>query len=128
MAHTPRVGSERGGERRLDRYFDPLGNGYFVPLGILEPGAYELTLEFSEPWRGRVELVSASFELLVDRCVGAEGDPPRFSPRVDEEEAHYLRLRAEKSEPARLISYSLRATGTPVQALTTSAISSSVTS
>jgi len=109
----PQASTDMEGERGLDRFFDPLGNGYFVPLGTLEPGEYELTLEFTEPWRGRAELVSARFDLLVDRCVGAEGESPRFSLRVDEEETHYLRLRAEKSEPSRLISYSLRATGKP---------------
>jgi hypothetical protein len=109
----PGLGPESTDPDGIAAFLDPLGKGYFLPLGGLAAGGYELALNFSGPWGGRAEVLSKSFEPILDRCLGPEARSWRLVLEVDHPEPHYLRLRSERSVPSRLLGYALRSAETP---------------
>ncbi len=85
-------------ERGLDAgdlapYREPWSGDYFLPLGPLAPGQYRLAIEFDGGGRVRVEVIDAEFDPLIDRCLTPEDQRLNISLTLEDERAHYLRLR-----------------------------------
>ena len=78
----------------LDTYRDPMTGNYFMPLGNLEPGSYQLTLKLESPVSLRVEILNRWFEFLVDECSICRHNEFPVTLEVEEASNHYLRLRS----------------------------------
>lgn len=81
-----------GGE--LQGFRDSFSGNYFLPLGRLHVGDYELYLELAKPQAIRVEIIADDFEPLVDECRGPAADGVEIRVRLEERTSLFLRVRS----------------------------------
>lgn len=77
----------------LRPYLDPWSGDYFLPLGRLEPGDYDLAVEFTGAGQVRVEVIDDEFDPLIDRCVRLEQQRLAVAFAATHDHQYYLRLR-----------------------------------
>lgn len=81
----------------LERFHSPSRQAYFVPLGFLKPGNYQLLLEVPENTQFCVEIINEEFDFMdKDDLSGKEADK-KLQFYVDEAQQYFLRLTAQKS-------------------------------
>ena len=74
------------------------GQAYFVPLGFLEPGAYQLLLEtLDDEMCFRVEVISEEFDFADIRSLEKKGGKKRLLFEISDRSGYFLRVTA--SEP-----------------------------
>lgn len=72
--------------------------GYFVPLGILDPGEWRLTLTAAAAAEARAEVIGSDFGRAFDNVVYLQGSTAStLYFRVDCRQAHYLRIATTRS-------------------------------
>ena len=79
----------------LDPYRDAESGNYFIPLGNLELGNYQLDLCFETVVPLRVEVLNEWFDFLVDHCSGCGCGTFSQIMEVDEAGKHFLRVRSQ---------------------------------
>jgi len=83
-------------KKRLDKLKSPAGNAYFVPLGSLEAGSYQLILEVTGVDSGYcMEIISATFSHIEKRIINNSKEKLIVQFNVDEQSEFYLRLRSQ---------------------------------
>lgn len=88
------------GREELQALYSPAGNGYFIPMGTLEPGCYTIALRFEQETEARLQVVTPSFSFLVDKS-GIASRGMFEAEFVAEVQGPYF-LRLYPAEPARL--------------------------
>ena len=89
----------------IDAYLDPWTDHYFLPLGVLEPDRYRITLVFSQAGNVRIELIDADFDFLVDRCETLDGLRVEIALQLDEPCQCYLRLRPRAQQRLKKLTF-----------------------
>ncbi|HHH39397.1 MAG TPA: hypothetical protein ENK50_07475 [Sedimenticola sp.] len=77
------------------------GGDYFIPVGILGAGDWELLLQRRGEGPLRVELLSSEFESVVDDCFDG-GAQLKIPFHIDDTGRYVLRLRGKGGHPLRL--------------------------
>ena len=85
----------------LDRMSTLLERNYFVPLGPLETGEYRLELGLDTDSRVSLQLVSETFDTVVEDCYDTSGKRLTIPFTITEPGNHYLR--AYPRVPVRLL-------------------------
>lgn len=84
------------GPEMLQRFGTLLEHDYFIPLGPMEAGAYRLELQLAEATRVTVQLVDASFEMVVDECRTPDGTGLTLPFRLEQAGELYFRLYTDR--------------------------------
>ncbi|MDJ0867229.1 MAG: hypothetical protein QNK03_14050 [Myxococcota bacterium] len=80
----------------LDRFRNPSGRSYFLPLGALEPGRYALGLGLAGEPHVHLELVTRDFELLLDEPLEIREGRATAVFEAPKPADAFLRLRAQE--------------------------------
>lgn len=94
--------------RELSAWRNPREGGYFIPLGALGKGDYQLRLDFSVAGNGKVKLTDDRFEPLVEESLCPQQNALEFRFKA-EGGPHFLTIKA----PVVLDSLRLNAVTTP---------------
>jgi hypothetical protein len=95
-SYPPLEGPDLGrmaGREELAVHLDPWSGHYFLSLGELPAGIHRLSLEVHGDGRLRVEVIDATFDPIIDRCLTPAGGPLQLLLGVEDSGRHYLRLR-----------------------------------
>lgn len=83
----------------LVQYRNPNSGDYFLPLGVLETGAYRLQLEFAERTAPLIEVINEHFD-PVETCPTRESQTLHdLDFTIAEPAAHFVRLRLAEAVP-----------------------------
>ncbi len=85
------------GSDKLTKLRSPSNNAYFVPLGYLEPGLYQLLFEgFDDNANYCIEIINGEFEYLVEKTVNKESEILSLHFQAGERSNYYLRIKSKK--------------------------------
>ena len=81
------------GTRELAAWRNPREGGYFIPLGALGQGDYQLRLDFSVAGNGQVKLTDDHFEALAEESLCPQQNALEFRFTA-EGSSHLLSIKA----------------------------------
>ncbi|WP_146066779.1 hypothetical protein [Candidatus Venteria ishoeyi] len=85
------------GSDKLSKLRSPSNNAYFVPLGYLELGLYQLLLEgLGDNANYCIEIINGEFEYFVEKTVNRESEKLSLQFQADERSNYYLRIKSKK--------------------------------
>ena len=80
----------------LSHFSLPSYEGYFIPLGVLKSGSYNLSIETKEDILFRVEILSDQFDHFLDQSTCSDEKEKKLNFKVDEAANIFLRIRSKK--------------------------------
>ncbi len=92
--------------QNLSRFAIPSHKGYFIPLGVLESGSYNLRIETKEDVHFRVEIISNKFDHFLDTSICPDEKEKKLNFKVDEPIKTFLRIRSR--EPLHVIDLEIK--------------------
>jgi hypothetical protein len=85
------------GRDKLDKLRSPSNKAYFVHLGRLEPGLYQLLLEgLSDNSNNCTEIINSEFDYFDLKKVDGEDEKMSLQFRADERSEYYFRITSKK--------------------------------
>lgn len=81
----------------LSRFALPSHKSYFVPLGVLKSGNYDLIIKTKEAVQFRIEVISNQFDAFLDKSVCPSDKEQIFNFKLAESTNSFLRIRSNKS-------------------------------
>lgn len=81
----------------LGKLKSPSNQAYFVPLGLLEPGLYQLLLEgLTDNTNYCIEIINNEFDYFDIKKVNGESEKMSLQFQADERSEYYLRITSKK--------------------------------
>ena len=85
------------GSNILAKLQSPSNNAYFVPLGRLEPGLYQLLLEgLNKNTNYSIEIINNEFDYFDQKKLNGESEKMILQFQADEYSEYYLRITSRK--------------------------------
>lgn len=83
--------------KMLGKLQSPSNQAYFVPLGLLEPGLYQLLLEgLTDNTNYCIEIINNEFDYFDIEKVNGESEKMSLQFQADERSEYYLRITSKK--------------------------------
>ena len=79
----------------LNKFQSPSKDAYFMPLGLLEPGIYELLFEEPGNIKFCVDIISDEFDFIDKDILYDDGGKMRLKFNAEEHSKYFLRLTAQ---------------------------------
>ncbi|WP_456405584.1 hypothetical protein [Thiolapillus sp.] len=86
---------------KLDSQATPEEKYYFVPVGSLDQGAYRLELSLAENTKATLQIVSGTFDMMVEDCYESREQRIVVPFQVEEPGEYYVRIYPRK--PVRIV-------------------------
>ncbi len=80
----------------ISLYTLPSYKGYFIPLGALDKGKYNLSFKLKENISFRIEIISKQLDYLFDEFVCSNKKEYKFSFTIDKTSNGFLRILSKK--------------------------------
>lgn len=81
----------------LDKLRSPSNKAYFVPLGLLDPGLYQLLLEgLNDETNYCIEIINDEFDYFDKKKVNVESEQMSLNFQADNRSKYYLRITSRK--------------------------------
>ena len=85
------------GSDKLSKLRSPSNKAYFVPLGYLELGLYQLLIEgLNDNANYCIEIINGEFDYLVEKTLNGESEKLSLQFQADERSNYYLRIKSRK--------------------------------
>jgi len=85
------------GSDKLNKLRSPSNKAYFVPLGYLELGLYQLLFEgLDDNANYCIEIINGEFEYFVEKTVNRASKKLSLQFQADERSNYYLRIKSKK--------------------------------
>ena len=82
--------------QNLSQFAIPSHKSYFIPLGLLKEGNYELLITINEKLHFRIELLSEQFDPTLDELICSEVEIQRLPFTIEESNKYFVRIRSRK--------------------------------
>lgn len=79
----------------LNKFQSPSRQAYFMPLGLLEPGMYQLLFEALNNTKFCVEIINEEFDFIEKDSLYGESGRKTLKFQADERSEYFLRLTAQ---------------------------------
>jgi len=89
----------------LDEFATLLDRKYFIPVGKLSPGNYQLVLELEKDTKATVHLISEEFDMAVEDCFDSSNGRIDVQFTVEDPGNYYFRMYPR--EPAKITRLSI---------------------
>lgn len=76
----------------LDKLSTLIERNYFIPIGTLAPGSYNLELKLAHTTKVTVQLVSESFDMVIEDCYPASDKQVVIPFTIEEAGNYYIRV------------------------------------
>ena len=81
----------------LAKFHTPSNKAYFIPLGQIEPGDYQLRFKgFNEKTNICVEIINGEFNFIEKESINRETQPNKLNFHIEQQSKHFLRITAQK--------------------------------
>ena len=81
--------------KMLNEFQSPSRQAYFMPLGLLEPGMYQLLFEALNNTKFCVEIINEEFDFIEQDSLYGESGRKTLKFQAEERSEHFLRLTAQ---------------------------------
>ena len=95
--HIALINDHRWENEMLNQFRSPSKLTYFMPLGLLEPGQYQLLFEESSRTKFCAEIISEEFDFTDKDSLYGESGKKILKFHVEEGSEYFLRLTAQKA-------------------------------
>lgn len=79
----------------LNKFHSPSKQAYFIPIGLLEPGLYQMWLEELKQTKFCAEIINDEFDFIDKDCMYGECGRKKIKFLVEERSEFFLRLTAQ---------------------------------